>query len=135
MKTLSFRITKAVTDGQWQPIHLVKGGQKFSHMFFADDLLLYGETTYAQARVMDYVLKQFCWDSGQLASTSKWRAWFAPATPIYLKGSICSAFGDQSDYGFREIFGSAINSWESYEIHFSIPVDQNEKMAVHLETD
>lgn len=60
---------------------------------FADDLLLFGETTYSQARVMKHVLQQFCGDSGQWVSTNKSRVWFAPSTLTYLRGTICLAFG------------------------------------------
>lgn len=93
METLSSRINRYVLEKQWQPIRIVNKGQPMSHIFFVDYLLLFGETTYSQARVMKHVLQQFYGDSGQWVSTNKSRVWFAPSTPTYLRGTIYLAFG------------------------------------------
>lgn len=35
-------------EGRWKPIHLSRGGVGISHLFFADDLMLFGEASESQ---------------------------------------------------------------------------------------
>lgn len=64
-----------------------------SHLFFADDLLICGEASYSQARLMEHVLREFCHESSQRVNKGKSLVWFAPRTPMYLRASICSGVG------------------------------------------
>lgn len=93
METLHHRISKLVGEGSWRPIRLSRGGMQVSHLFFADDLLLFDEASYSQARLMEYVLREFCQESGQRVNKGKSLIWFAPRTPTYLRASVCSSFG------------------------------------------
>lgn len=63
-----------------------------SHIFFVDDLPLFGETSFSQARIIKFLLADFCGFSGQRISRNKSRIWFSPDTPMYLRNSICSEF-------------------------------------------
>lgn len=81
-----------VEEHQWRPIRLSRGGLQVSHLFFADDLLLFGDVSYSQARLMEHVLQEFCHESGQRVSKDKSLLWFAPNTPGYLRASICTSF-------------------------------------------
>lgn len=96
MEVLGQSITKAVENKRWDAIHLTKGGQPLSHLFFADDLLLMGSVSFSQARVMEHILGEFCAISGQKVNRSKSRVWFSPRTPTYLRHSICSGLGVQA---------------------------------------
>lgn len=93
METLSHRITKLVDQKCWRPIRLSRAGMHVSHLFFADDLLLFGEASYSQARLMEHVLRDFYQEFGQRVNKDKSIVWFAPKTPGYLTASICSSFG------------------------------------------
>lgn len=65
METLSHKIHQEVGDNKWRPIQLSKRGPKLSHLFFADDLLLFGEASFSQTRKIEFLLADFCGYSGQ----------------------------------------------------------------------
>ncbi|KAH9750393.1 putative ribonuclease H protein [Citrus sinensis] len=60
IKSLSHGITQAVVDGSWKPIRLVKHGTPLTHLFFANDLLLFAEASIDQAHIIDAVLENYC---------------------------------------------------------------------------
>jgi hypothetical protein len=45
MESLSQVIIKEVDDGHWNPVRLSKNGPPLSHLFFADDVLLFTKAT------------------------------------------------------------------------------------------
>lgn len=92
MEVLGQSISKSVSSLAWKPIRLSRQGPSVSHIFFADDLLLFGEASFSQAHLMEHVLAVFCGMSGQRVNRNKSRVWFSPNTPQYLRGTICSAF-------------------------------------------
>lgn len=55
----------------------MQGGPKISHLFFADDLLLFGEASCTQAKVMHRILIEFCEESGQKVNIGKSKIWFS----------------------------------------------------------
>lgn len=85
MEVLGQSITKAVEDKRRKPIKVVGNTTHLSHIFFADDLLLFGHASFFQARVMKFILAHFCGFSGQRVNRGKSRTWFSPNTPLYLK--------------------------------------------------
>ncbi|KAH1097488.1 hypothetical protein J1N35_014409 [Gossypium stocksii] len=50
MEWLSHNIHSAIEIGNWAPIRLVHNGPPLSHLFFADDLILFGHAEEHQAR-------------------------------------------------------------------------------------
>lgn len=92
MEVLSQRICKAVVSKEWKPVLISQEGSSLSHIFFADDLLLFGEASFSQACKMEFLLAELCGISGQRVNRDKSRLWFSPDTPCYLQNSICSEF-------------------------------------------
>lgn len=92
MEVLSQKIERVVHTSQWSAVQPTSGGPKLSHIFFADDLLLFSEASFSQARLMEHILADFCGISGQRVSRAKSRIWFSPNTPLYLRNAICSEF-------------------------------------------
>lgn len=93
MESLHNQIASAMTSKQWQSVYLTKGGTPLSHLFFADDLLFFGQVSFSQAKVMEHVLEEFCQISGQRINSNTSRVWLSPNTPSYLRNIICSSFG------------------------------------------
>lgn len=49
MKVLGQRVHTTVQEKQWKPCTMGRNGVKISHLFFTDDLLLFGEASHRQA--------------------------------------------------------------------------------------
>lgn len=64
IERLSHLIQQAVQQGKWQPISLITGGTPLAHIFFADDLVLFGAASLVQAGSIMRVLDAFCAASG-----------------------------------------------------------------------
>jgi hypothetical protein len=90
MEILSHMILEAVDDSRWKPVTLSKNGPYLSHLFFADDVLLFSKATTSQARVMEETFTKFFDSSGLKISISKSRAFFSnvvtrsKSIPCYL---------------------------------------------------
>lgn len=71
MEVLGRRISKAVLGRVWKPLKASRVGLVTSHLFFVDDLLLFGAATHQQARTMELLLLEFCNLSGQKVNHRK----------------------------------------------------------------
>ncbi|CAL1395909.1 unnamed protein product [Linum trigynum] len=71
MERLSHRIDKAIEDKLWKPLKLSKEGPPISHLFFADDLILFAEAGMSQVRIIKQCLDEFCHSSGQRVNYNK----------------------------------------------------------------
>ncbi|XP_039002873.1 uncharacterized protein LOC120129447 [Hibiscus syriacus] len=77
MEWLAQAIQKEVDDGNWKPIRLVRNGPCLSHLFFADDLVLFTEASLDQLDVIQRVLKKFCYSSGHKFNHAKTHIFFS----------------------------------------------------------
>ncbi|KAK5784656.1 hypothetical protein PVK06_039182 [Gossypium arboreum] len=57
-------IKSTIGSGNWTPIRLARNAPPLSHLFFADDLILFGQAYEYQARVVKRVLDEFYEISG-----------------------------------------------------------------------
>ncbi|CAL1379935.1 unnamed protein product [Linum trigynum] len=64
MERLSHRIDQAIRDNLWKPLKLSRDGPLISHLFFADDLVLFAEAGGTQVRIIKQCLDEFCSSSG-----------------------------------------------------------------------
>lgn len=60
MECLGHIIDAVVEAGAWKPICLANEGPKLSHLFFADDLVLFAKAFGEQMRVIQFCLEKFC---------------------------------------------------------------------------
>ncbi|KAL5762377.1 hypothetical protein ACOSP7_018641 [Xanthoceras sorbifolium] len=65
IEKLSHIILKSLTEKKWIPVKVSRGGPGISHLFFADDLILFGQATIKQAAIMKRCIDMFCDSSGQ----------------------------------------------------------------------
>ena len=63
--------------GLWKCVRISRGGPEVSHLFFADDLILFGQASIAQAKIITDYLETFCDLSRQQVSYSKSRIYSA----------------------------------------------------------
>lgn len=85
MERLGQSIKFAVANSMWKPIKLGRGGPPLSHLFFADDLVLFGEASLENAQVMQRIIDQFCVFSGHKASASKSKIYFSANTDLHVR--------------------------------------------------
>ncbi|KAH9798495.1 reverse transcriptase domain-containing protein [Citrus sinensis] len=77
IERLSHGISQAVWEGSWKPIRLAKRGTPLTHLFFADDLLLFAEASLDQASIIDAVLENFCRNSEAKVNKLKTKVFFS----------------------------------------------------------
>ncbi|KAL5820377.1 hypothetical protein ACOSQ3_022259 [Xanthoceras sorbifolium] len=78
MEKLSHLIVDSVSKGLWKPIRISREGPLISHLFFADDLILFGHASLQQANAMKDCLDLFCSYSRQQVSFPKSRVCCSP---------------------------------------------------------
>ena len=66
MERLGHIIKSKVNTGRWKPIQLSRTGPHLSHLFFANDLVLFVEAFVDQARIIKHCLDRFCGSKGEL---------------------------------------------------------------------
>lgn len=65
IERLSHLIEEEISAGRWKGIKVTRSGPTVLYLFFANDMLLFGEATMQQATTMKQCLDQFCSQSGQ----------------------------------------------------------------------
>lgn len=93
IERLSQLIEHNLHGGHWTAIPLTRGGTRLSHLMFADDVVLFGEASKAQALTIKTCLQQFYEASGQKVSVQKSRIYFSPNTNEATKAEVCSTLG------------------------------------------
>nr|KYP72926.1 LINE-1 reverse transcriptase isogeny [Cajanus cajan] len=71
MERLTLRISELLQEGHWKPIQLSPGGFSLSHLFFADDILLFCQASEDQARLVASILEELSRSSGLRVNLSK----------------------------------------------------------------
>lgn len=78
MERLSILIENKHETGDWKGIKVARDSIDLTHLFFADDLILFGQATKANCRAMMQVLNEFCDISGQTVNLSKSKLYVSP---------------------------------------------------------
>lgn len=77
MERLNQVIEEAIIAQRWKPIHASRNSPQLSNLFFADDIILFGEATVDQTMVIKDCLNRFCGASGSKISFGKSRVYFS----------------------------------------------------------
>ncbi|CAL9010471.1 unnamed protein product [Prunus brigantina] len=80
IEKLSHIICDAVSKKKWRPVKSSQSGPAISHLFFADDLVLFAEASASQAKIMKSCLDLFCSASGQVVNFEKSAVFCSPNT-------------------------------------------------------
>lgn len=92
MEKLGHVIKGAVSNGSWKPISLGRGGPKLSHLFFVDDLVLFGEASLETAMMMKAIIDQFYVFLGHKVNSSKSMLHFSLNTSNETRNEIRNVF-------------------------------------------
>ena len=90
MEFLGALINKKCVDREWDKVKALKNGPRFSHMFFADDLLLFAKANTQNCNAIEEVLEEFYGLSGQKVSQEKSKNFFSPNVPEDTRDTICN---------------------------------------------
>nr|KYP51246.1 Putative ribonuclease H protein At1g65750 family [Cajanus cajan] len=71
MERLALRISELLQEGLWKPIQLSPGGLSLSHLFFADDILLFCQASDDQAHLVASTLEELSRSSGLRVNLTK----------------------------------------------------------------
>ncbi|BBH04509.1 transposable element gene [Prunus dulcis] len=93
MEKHSHIIIEHISSGTWKPVMVARNGPAISHLFFADDLILFREASIHQAKLMKHCLDLFCGASGQQVSFEKSRICCSPNTEPGITASIANICG------------------------------------------
>ncbi|KAK9911811.1 hypothetical protein M0R45_035700 [Rubus argutus] len=93
MEKLSHLIQTAIDVRQWKPIRSSQNGPLVSHLFFADDIILFAEASTKQANVLKNCMDRFCELSGQSVNFEKSKLYCSPNTNKRLAKEISAICG------------------------------------------
>ena len=96
MKVLGAMIAEKCSSKLWNPIKASQGGMAFSHLFFADDLVLFARADRKNCVAVREVLDSFCDLSGQKVSQEKSRVFFSPNVSADSRSDLCNFLGFRS---------------------------------------
>lgn len=117
-------IQDTVTSGIWQLIQLSRGGLHLSHLFFADDLVLFGTATTDQATIMEQVIRDFCSMLGQKVSMSKSRLFVFGNVPASAALSLSQLMGIEVAKNLENYLGMPLLHYRVRKSTFSFLVDK-----------
>ena len=108
MEYLGSLIEKECMDGDWFPIKASRGNLEISHLFFADDLILFAKASEECNVVIRDVLDRFCAESGQKVSFDNSRIYFSRNVKAELKDKIRSNLQIQATNNLGKYLGFPI---------------------------
>lgn len=71
-------IRNKVKEGGWKGIKVSINTSPLTHLFFADDLILFGQDNMSIVKAMMDVLNDFCLNPGQTINLSKSKVFVSP---------------------------------------------------------
>ncbi|XP_050242423.1 uncharacterized protein LOC126691393 [Quercus robur] len=124
MEFLGHLIEEKCTAKVWQPVKASCGGPAFSHLFFADDLVLFAKADHINCSAVRDVIDEFCSASGQSVSAAKSRVYFSPNVDRDSRESFCDILGFASTPSLGKYLGIPIKHPGSSPQEFNFILDR-----------
>ncbi|GLT62781.1 hypothetical protein SLA2020_353910 [Shorea laevis] len=93
MERLSHKIQSKVHSKEWKPFRISRGGLALTHLFFADDLMLFSEAFNQQVEVIMGCLTEFSNESGLDINLTKSKLYVSPNIQRHVVGNLSAACG------------------------------------------
>lgn len=93
MEFLRAQITRMCEENRLDMIKASRNGPSFSHVFFADDVLLFANANSKNCNAIIEVLNNFCNLVGQKVNYGKSRVFFSPNVTSRRKRTMCRRLG------------------------------------------
>ncbi|GKV52575.1 hypothetical protein SLEP1_g59152 [Rubroshorea leprosula] len=78
MEKLAYLINQRVEEKLWKPFRISRGGLSVSHLFFADDIMLFAKASHQQLDVILDCLNSFAGCSGLVLNLNKSKLFLSP---------------------------------------------------------
>lgn len=114
MEILVSLITEKCKANLWDPITAFRWGIAFSHLFFADDLMLFAKADRKNCMAVRDALDTFCALLGQKINKEKSRVFFSPNVSQHCRDELCEILEFRSIPSLGKYLGFPIK-------HTSIP--------------
>ncbi|KAA3474835.1 GTP cyclohydrolase 1-like [Gossypium australe] len=95
MEWLGHFISSEMKIGRWHPIRLSRSGPALSHIFFADDLVIFSKVEMNQTHLLKDILRCFCDLSDHKISARKSKMFFSKGVDTSLSDQISQLFSFQ----------------------------------------
>ena len=105
MEYLGSLIDEECIEGDWAPIKASRGNLEISHLFFADDLILFTKSNEEGSEAIKEALDLFCSESGQKVSSAKSRIYFSHNVEAGQKSKICENLNIQATNNLGKYLG------------------------------
>ncbi|XP_043809044.1 uncharacterized protein LOC122722412 [Manihot esculenta] len=98
---LSRLLQNCISSGSLQGYRVSRGGPQISHLFFADDSLIFFRASVQEALELKRILRMYENASGQVINLQKSSISFSRYTPVALRVSVCSVLQveEKPDFG------------------------------------
>jgi hypothetical protein len=102
---LTALLRKAERESVMQGISICRGGPQVSHLFFADDSLIFCRATNTECQALQDILTLYESASGQKINTAKTALFFSQNASPIVKASILNFFGTSPTTQFEKYLG------------------------------
>ncbi|XP_028786509.1 uncharacterized protein LOC114742412 [Neltuma alba] len=109
MEKLAQMIQERVNKNEWTPISLCKQGPPLSHLFFADDIILFSEVSIHQAAVIHSCLEEFYSRSGLKVNVRKTRVSFSRNVNHTRRSEVSNILGFQLAADLGKYLGAPLH--------------------------
>ena len=124
MEYLGYLINRECLEKRWVPMKASRDNVGISHLFFADDLMLFAKPNIKGAKSIKEVLQKFVLESGQAVSLEKSRVYFSPNVPESTKDNICETLGIQATLQLGKYLGFPLKHRETGRNQYNFVVDR-----------
>ena len=130
MEFLGHLIEEKCVAKLWTPIKASRSGPTFSHLFFANDLVLFASATPENYSIISSVLQEFCNKSGQKVSEAKSRVFFSPNVDLDQRDDLSSILGFNATTNLDKYLGFPIKHSGRQKHDFGAILDRVKKKLV-----
>ena len=124
MEYLGQLIQDKCEEGVWGPVKASRSGPSFSHLFLADDLVLFAKANTENCMAVKEVLDKFCMDSSQIISDAKSRVFFSLNIGQDVEEALVSILGFQSTSCLGKYLGFPIRHRGGSNQDFNFVLDK-----------
>lgn len=127
MEFLGALIEDKCNSKLWVPVTASRSGLAFSHLFFANDLILFARADPKNCATIRSVLEEFCVSSGQTISAEKSRVYFSPNIDPNQREELADQLGFHATSNLGKYLGFPLKHPVSYRQDFGFMLDRVKK--------